>query len=286
MSNSNRKKLYLIMTDFKNQMKRANISAYAGSIAFFFFLSLVPMLMVICTVIPFTPLTEADLVTAITEVTPDMVDELVVSLVAEVYSKSAGVLSIAILATIWSAGKGVLALIRGLNAVYEVDEDRNYFVLRFVASFYTVIMLIILILSLFVMVFGNQLVSFALHRIPQLEYIVQFIMHFRFIFVWCILSLLFAAMYAYIPNVKMNYNEQLPGAVFSAVVWSVFSYFFSIYVNMSDSIGVYGSLSIIVIIMIWMYACMYIILIGAYMNRYFSPVNKVFFKKKDVSHFS
>ena len=46
------RKLYLIGCDFSAQMKKQNISAYAASIAFFFFLSIVPMLMVICMVIP------------------------------------------------------------------------------------------------------------------------------------------------------------------------------------------------------------------------------------------
>ncbi len=71
-----------------------------------------------------------------------------------------------------------------------------------------------------------------------------------------------------------------PGAVFAAVVWSVFSWGFSIYVTYGNSYGIYGSLSIIIIVLLWMYFCMYIIMIGAYMNRYFSPVNKVL-----VQHF-
>lgn len=273
-------KLYLIMRDFSAQMKKQNISAYAACTAFFLFLSLVPMLIVICTVIPYTPLTEGNLVTAITDVTPDMVDPLAEELISEVYDKSAGILSIAVLATIWSAAKGVLALMRGLNAINGVEEDRNYLVVRMVASLYTVVMMIVVILSLFIMVFGNQLVRLALHRIPQLEYLVSFVMHFRFLFVWGILTLLFGAVYAYVPNKKLRFREQLPGAIFSAVVWGIFSWGFSVYVARSESYSIYGSLSIIVVIMIWMYFCMYIVMVGAYLNRYFRPLNRVLFKGK------
>ncbi len=272
------RKLYLIGMDFSEHMKKQNISAYAASIAFFFFLSLGPMLIMICTIIPYTPLTEENLVTAVTDLTPDRIDPLAESLIADVYDKSAGILSIALLATLWSAAKGVMALMTGLNAVNGVEEKRNYFLVRAVASVYTVVMLLVVILSLFLMVFGDQLVTLALHRIPQLETVVSFAMNFRFILVWAVLTLLFAAVYTYVPDVKLKFKEQIPGAIFAAVVWSVFSWGFSIYVTYGNSYGIYGSLSIIIIVLLWMYFCMYIIMIGAYMNRYFSPVNKVLVK--------
>lgn len=268
-------KLYLIYKNFSEQMRKQNISAYAASIAFFFFLSIVPMLMMICAIIPYTPLTEENLVEAVTEVVPDKVDSLAVSLISDVYDRSAGIISVAIIATIWSAAKGVMALMRGLNAINGVDEKRNYFVVRMIASLYTLVMLVVVILGLFINVFGNQLVSLILHRIPPLERLVSFIMNFRFLVVWVVLTFLFAAIYAYVPDIKLRFKEQIPGAAFSAVVWSVFSWGFSLYVSYSNSYGIYGSLSIIIIVLLWMYFCMYIIMVGAYLNRYFSPVNKV-----------
>ena len=268
-------KLIRIWLDFSAQMKKQNISSYAASTAFFLFLSVIPMLMVVCSVIPYTPITEQNLVTALTDMTPDIADAMVESIVVDVYNNSVGILSVAAIAMLWSAAKGVMALMRGLNAINGVEEKRNYFVVRFVASFYTLIMLIVLILSLFLMVFGNQLVDIALHRIPQLQMFVSFLMNFRFLFAWVVLILLFGLIYAYIPDMKLKFSEQIPGACFAAVVWSVFSWGFSMYVSYGDGYSVYGSLAIIVIIMLWMYFCMYIILIGAYLNRYFRPVNRV-----------
>ena len=176
----------------------------------------------------------------------------------------------------------MMALMRGLNAINGVEEKRNYFVVRAIASFYTLVMLVVVILSLFVMVFGDQLVTLALHRIPQLQKLVSFAMNFRFLFVWAVLSVLFAAVYAYVPDKKLSFREQIPGAVFSAVVWSIFSWFFSYYVTYGNSYGIYGSLSIIIIVLLWMYFCMYIIMIGAYINQYFEPVNKKLAKGEKV----
>lgn len=263
------RKLIVTLMGFSQEMKKQNISAYAASIAFFFFLSVVPMLMMVCTIIPYTPLTEEDLVTAVTELTPELVDPLAESLISEVYDKSVELLSVAIIATVWSAAKGVMALMQGLNAINGVEEKRNYFVIRGIASLYTIVMLVVVILSLFLMVFGNQLVKLALYRIPNLRTVVAFAMNFRFVLVWVILTLLFAAIYTYVPDRKLKFKEQIPGAIFSAVVWSVFSWGFSIYVTYGNSYGIYGSLSIIIIVLLWMYFCMYITMIGAYLNRYF-----------------
>ena len=44
--------------------------------------------------------------TFVTELTPDAVDSLVVSIISDVYAKSAGVVSVAAVTTLWSAAKG------------------------------------------------------------------------------------------------------------------------------------------------------------------------------------
>lgn len=274
-------KMYMILNDFFRQMKKQHISAFSASTAFFLFLSIVPMLILICTILPFTPLTEENLVKGVMEVMPDMVNDLVISIVADVYDSSMGIMSIAAVATLWTAGKGVLALIEGLNAVNGVAEKRNYFVVRIVACFYTVVMLVVVVLSLLIMVFGNVLVGMLLGHIPQLTVLFRFLVNFRFLVVWFVLTVLFTAVYAYVPNKKLRFREQVPGAVFTAVGWSVFSWGFSIYVGYSGKVTTYGSLSIIILTMLWLYFCMYIMMIGAYLNRYFRPVNRALADQTD-----
>lgn len=269
------RKLIKISINFSRKMSEKNISAYAASTAFFIFLSLVPMLMVICTMIPYTPLTEESLVRAITEVTPRQIDSMVTSLVHDVYQRASTILPLAALLMIWTAAKGLMALMGGLNAINDVQERRNYFVVRFVAAVYTVVMLIATVISLVIMALGSRLVDVVLSRVPQLQFLFSLIVNLRFIFSWLVLTLLFAAVYTYVPSRKLRFREQIPGASFTAVVWSIFSWGFSIYLNLSGSFSIYGSLSLIIIAMIWMYFCMYIILVGAYLNCFFNPVNKV-----------
>ena len=280
-------RLFYIFRDFNWQMTRKNIGAFAASTAFFLFLSMIPLLMSLCAILPYTNLTEANLISAITRFTPDAMEVLVVGIVSDVYARSAGTITIFAIVTIWSASKAMLALIHGLNAVNDFEERRNYFVLRFIASFYTVIMLVAMILALIVMVFGNVIVDLLLADIPPLHILVQFIMHFRFLFTWVILTLIFSMIYAYVPNSKMRFKAQIPGAAFSAVMWGAASYAFSVYVDHFNGFGTYGGLTTVVILMFWFYLLMYILLIGAHINRYFGPVYKFLFgllDKSDKSH--
>ncbi len=263
------RKLLYDIREFSESISRKNISAFSASTAFFLFLSLIPMLILICAILPYTSLTEEILLGAIIKYIPESVEGLVTGIVADVYSRSAGVVSVAAVGTVWSAGKGVLALMRGLNAVNDVEENRNYFVVRTVASVYTLIMVAAIILSLLLMVFGNLLVNLILRDFPRIRLVIEFFMNFRFIFSWAVLTVIFTLVYTFMPNRKMHFFEQLTGGMFAAVVWSIFSWCFSMYVDRFEGLSAYGSLTTIVIIMLYFYFCMYIILIGAYINSYF-----------------
>lgn len=276
-------RLYYIARDFSWQMSKKNISSYAASMAFFLFVSMIPLLMALCAILPFTTLTEDNLINAITRFTPNAMNSMVVSVISDVYARSAGTITIFAIVAVWTAAKAMLAMIRGLNAVYDFEEKRNYFVLRFIACIYTLIMLIAMVLALFVMVFGNVIVDILLTDIPPLHLVIQFIMHFRFLFSWAVLTLAFALIYAYIPSHKLRFKTQLPGAAFSAIMWSGASYVFSVYVDHYRGFGTYGSLTTVVIMMLWFYLLMYILLIGAHVNRYFGPVYKFLFGWLDKS---
>lgn len=272
--------MYLIFRDFTRQLTRDNISAFASSTAFFFFLSLVPTLVILCSLIPYTPLTEGDLIAAITGVVPEFVETVTVSLIKQIYERSSARLSIAIVVLLWSSGKGMLALMRGLNVVNGVTENRGYFFLRLEASFYMVITVAAVMLSLGLSVFGNVIVQTLITFVPHISELIAFLMKFRFVFVWFMLTVVFTITYTYVPNKKLKIKYQIPGAVFSAIGWNLFSFGFAVYVDSFNGMSIYGSLSTIVIMMFWLYFCIYILLIGANLNRYFRPVIQVFLREK------
>ena len=274
------RRLLFIGYDFGKHMSKKNISAFAASTAFFLFLSLIPALMLLCAILPYTPVTKANLMYLAREITPDAMDALLVSIISDVYDKSVGIISVTVPATLWSAGKGVLALMRGLNAINDVEENRNYLLLRIVASLYLILMIFAVLLSLLIMVFGNSLIRLIEGFVPQTSYLFDILIHFRTPLVWAVLTVIIALMYAYVPGTRQGFKIQLPGAVFAAVAWSIMTWAFSLYVDEFNGFTMYGNLTTIIILMLWLYAAMYIILAGAFINRYFKPAFQFFIGKK------
>ncbi len=269
--------LFALGKDFGYRMQKKNIAAFSGSCAYFFVISIVPLFVLITSTLPYTTITQADLGRAVISFTPNFADELMLRLVEESYDRSVAVFSLSALATIWSGALGMLSIIRGLNAIYDVPERRNYFVLRAIAAIYTIAMIVIIVAMLALMVFENIVRSVAVSHFPGIMFIISLSSYFKFIVVIAVATVLFALIYTFVPSAKIAFVYQLPGALFSAVVWYIFSWLFSIYVNFSEYFSVYGSLATLLIMMVWLYVCIYIFMVGAFINRFFHPAVKVLY---------
>lgn len=267
------KKAVQIYRVFSRELLEKNISAYASSAAFFMFLSMIPILLLLCSIIPYTPISEANLMNVLRGLLPEMMVPIAISIVAEMYDNSSAILSISALAAVWSAAKGILSLIRGLNVINEFKEKRKYLALRLEACFYTILLLVALVLTLVIMVFGKVIVLALVEGFPSVQYILEIFLNSRFFVSLTILTVFFVVLYTFLPSERMRLKTQIPGAVFTSVVWSVFSWGFSFYVNQFSAFSMYGSLSTLIVVMIWMYVCMYIVLLGALVNRFFGGVD-------------
>ena len=255
-------------------MRKYHISAYASSIAFFTYLSLIPMLLVFFSVLPYTPLTEAKLMEIVTEILPQYLIPAAVSVIANMYDSSGAVLSVTLLVLVWSGGKGMLALLRGLNVINRVEEKRNYIRLRLRASVYTVILLVMIIVLLVLVVFGEWIAGFLTQIFPHIHYLFDALFAFRPLFMILLLTLFFGAVFTWIPNSKKSFLFELPGALFASCAWYFASWVFALYINNFFSYNLYGSVATATVIMLWLYICFYIVLAGALLNCFLEPANK------------
>lgn len=264
-------KLYVIGKEYMAMMRKYHISAYASSIAFFTYLSLIPMLLVFFSILPYTPLTEAKLMEIMTEILPQYLIPAAVSIIANMYDSSGAVLSVTLLVLIWSGGKGMLALFRGLNTINRVEEKRNYIHLRLRASVYTIILLLLVIVLLVLVVFGEWIATFLTGLFPHIHYLFEALFSFRPLFMNLLLTLFFGAVYTWIPNSRKQFLYELPGALFASCIWYFASWIFSIYVNHFFAYNLYGSVATATVIMLWLYICFYIVLAGALLNCFLMP---------------
>lgn len=260
--------------------------AYAAQAAYFFVLSMIPIILLLLTMVQFTSLTKDYIMNAVLQVFPTTVEGLIESIVDQVYSQSGTIIPITVLVALWSAGRGVLSITNGLNCVYESRETRNYVYLRIRASLYTVIFLVAIILSLALSVFGNRIAIMLNQHFPVLVRLIDTVIRSRTLITLCILTLFWDTVYKYLPNRKnigkTTMKKQLPGAIFTACAWQVISFVFSIYLDIFTGFTtMYGSLTMIILIMLWLYMCMYVILLGGEVNALLQRAIKMFAHEKE-----
>lgn len=266
-------KFLLHVRDFLKKLKEDHINAYAAQTAYFLILSFIPFIMMLLTLIKYTPITKADLLTTAVDILPDSIDPMVISIIDEVYKKSSAVISISAITAVWSAGKGVMGIIQALNTINDVEEENNYIVIRLRAAFYMIIFVVAVILSLIIIVFGNKILLIIERQYPLISRITGAFGEVKNFAVLGVLTLLFWIMFKFIPRKKVKKSKQLPGAIIAAVSWTIFSFGFSLYIDLSSGFAnMYGSLTTIILVMLWLYGCMYIMLVGAEINSYFQDM--------------
>ena len=269
--------IYDAVDEFFGGMGSRRITTYSAACAYYLFMSLVPVIMLLVSVLQYTPLTRDVVLEAVADYVPESLYEIVDYIVTSIYNGGRVALTVSILLTLWSASACMKALLRGMDSVYDAErreyrgrrEDYIRFSLR--ACFYMVIFVFILLLSFFVMVYGGQILDLIEDSMPanhSLDFLFTLAKHLRFLIILALLALVFSLLYKWMPAKKLKYRRQLPGAVFSAVVWAAFSFIFSFYVSLSDKFGAYGYIGTIMVAMIWIFYCFYFLLMGGFINHY------------------
>lgn len=271
-------KLVQCSREFLKKLKEDHVSAYAAQAAFFVMLSFIPFLLLL-TMIQYTDVTKSDLYIIAQDLLPATLDRFVIGIIDEVYARGALALSLSAFTAVWSAGKAFFALMRGMNVIYQVEEPRGYVQLRLRAAIYTLLFVVAIVLSLVLLVFGNSLHEMAVEHLPVLAVVTGTVLGLKNIISLGVLAFFFVILYRFVPNHKVPLDSLVTGAVFAAVGWFLFSTFFSIYIDVSKGFAdMYGSLTTVILMMLWLYFCMYILLIGAEINVWFE--DQIYHRKR------
>lgn len=272
-------KLIFNVVKFMKECKEDKINAYAAQSAFFILLSIIPFLMVFLSLLKYTPITESMLLEMYEDGLPDYISPFFISITDEIYGRSLGITAVSTLAAIWSAAKGMHALTDGLNAVNDLEENRNWFVLRFWSVIYTVVFMVAIVFTLVVSVFGNGIRTLAVDYLPILRDFSVVLSSFKGILLFAVLVVFFDVVFTVLPNKKINFISQLPGAVLCALSWNVISNLLSIYINYFNGFSMYGSLTTVALMMLWLYFCIYSTLVCAEFNVTFGENLKRWIKR-------
>lgn len=254
--------------DMKKDMEKCHVGAYAAQSAYFIILSFLPLIIMLLSTIQFTGIGKGDLYSLIRDVLPTGFQSWLLGIIDEMFSRTVATISISAVVTVWSAGKSFMALNRGMNSICKVEKSPNYILMRLRGAVFAILFVVLIAATLLLVVFGTSIHDLFARYFPFLAIFTRVILSFRMALMLALFISFFALVYMVLPNRKAGFMEQLPGAIFAAVGWYLFSFGFSIYIEYSNAFNMYGSLTTLVLLMFWLYAVMYIVLIGMEINQW------------------
>lgn len=240
---------------------------HASSIAFFTFLSLVPMLAIAISLLSMVGLNETDVMAFFNATVPEELTGTIQLLVTDAFARSGIAFSISTLVLLWSVSKGAKALCAGLNAAYGEEETRSAFAVRALSIATGVALAALLAVVIFLM-FSGVLSAIISGLFPGLSD-QEAAFRIALVIVAAILgTALFAACYTFLPADKRRYTQQLPGAALAMVSCGLLSLGFRIYINYFANVtALYGSIATIALLMLWIYFTALVIIAGGFFNR-------------------
>ena len=252
------------------EMKEKQIPLHAAYAGYFIILSIFPALLMILSILQYTGIQVEDLVSLMGDFLPKALMDTAEELVYSTWLNATGtVLGLSALTSLWSASRGVYGPLRGLNAVYDVWEDRGYFYTRGISVVYTFLFGLVLLLTLFLHVFGSTLLNWLSMVDNGIVIFLMDLIDLRFFLLLILQSLIFTLMFMVLPNQRNRFVDSLPGGILASIGWLVFSDLFSIYVeNFNSYSNIFGSIYAVALGMLWLCCCLGILFYGGALNHY------------------
>lgn len=270
------RKIWHTIEWFMKKINDSDVDAWSGQSAFFIIISFFPFVLLLVSLLRTMHIAESQIMGELTALLPSAVLDFILNVVNEATSHGeTAIVSVSVIAALWAISRSMFAVTKGLCSVYETEETRNYFLTRIISFFYTIAFFVVLAITLLILVFGGTIATFLVQLFPQFKATALLILTFRSIVAAVVLTLMFLLMYKVLPNNPMRLRELLPGALFTSLGWLIFSRLFSFYIdNFSNYSNLYGSLTAIVLLMLWLYFCMYILFLGGTVNMWLRSIRE------------
>ena len=253
------------------ELKDPYFQGFAAQIAFYFLLSVIPMLILLSQMLAFFSLSFDSLGALIKQYASLEVSELIGDFISY---KPTGVMNVIfVLVSLWAASKAQFFL--GKIANYSITGEpagRGYLRERIRAIETIVLTIFTIVFSLIIIVYGELIIEIILDTLLELFGIQYSVRGFWLLIRWPIALTLYFVMVTYnyyiLPTNKVKIREVLPGSIFAAVsillVTSLYSYYTNSVANYSL---LYGSLASLVAMMIWFYLLGWTLGLGVMLNK-------------------
>ena len=243
------------------------VATHASSIAYFTFLSLIPLLTLCISLVTMTGLGEREVAEFLCAMIPDTFDDFARTLINDAFRQSGVAFSLSALTLLWTASQGIRALHDGLNAAYGEQEERSPVTVAAI-SIGIAIALGALLAAAIYLVFGDVVVRTVASVAPGIGQQRDFTNILNSLVMVALGVIVLATCYTHLPSGHRRFVSQLPGATIASLLCGALTAGFHVYVdNFCNYDALYGSLSTVALFMFWMYIVACILIACAFFNR-------------------
>ncbi|MBC1564911.1 YihY/virulence factor BrkB family protein [Listeria booriae] len=252
----------------KTNWKNARVTSHAAQLTFYILLSILPMLLVFGNLIPLLPIPKEEIYNTLQTFMPPEVYDILHPVIESMLTNASGTaISLGLITAIWSASKCFSALQEVLNIVYQAPDRKNFIVTRIMSFLMMLVIIVVIGAVVFVFAFGEQIVTFLQDQLDLKLDALADLGATKWFITPIFLFILFLIIYWLVPNVKWKIRKSVIGALFATIGWLAATELLSAYVSFQgDKILGFGSLSIMIVIMLWLYFVSIILLLGAFIN--------------------
>lgn len=252
----------------KTNWKNARITSHSAQLTFYILLSILPMMLVFGNLIPLFPIPKEEIYNTLQTFMPPEVYDILHPVIESMLTNASGTaISLGLITAIWSASKCFSALQEVLNIVYQAPDRKNFIVTRIMSFLMMLVIIVVLGTVVFVFAFGEQIVTFLQDQFDLKLDALADLGATKWFITPIFLFILFLIIYWLVPNVKWKIRKSVIGALFATIGWLAATELLSAYVSFQgDKILGFGSLSIMIVIMLWLYFVSIILLLGAFIN--------------------
>lgn len=159
-----------------------------------------------------------------------------------------------------------------LNAIWEVQPKpdrgwKSFLQSRFLSFAMVVVIGFLLLVSLVLSAVLAGISNFLGDRIPGFAALGQGL---NFFISFAVITLLFASIYKFLPDVKVPWKNLWVGSAVTALLFNIGKYLIGLYLGNSGVSSTYGAAGSLVVLLIWIFYSAQILLIGAEFTQVYS----------------
>lgn len=259
-----------ILLKVKDRIGENSVVIVSAGVGFFGFLSIFPAIMALISIYGFVmePQQIEEQVSKITSLMPEQTHEIIKYRVDQFIKGKEESLGwgtfFGILLGVWIGNLGTKSLFRGINIAYDTDNKRGIVKNNGLTLLFTIGAIILIILSASIIVAFPAIIE----KMGLTEQMVSLFSWLR----WLVMGVVLVGSIGMIYNFGPKRNQPgfkwvIPGALLATCLWLLASSVFSFYIrNFWNLNEIYGSISAVVFLMLWLFISTFIILLGAEFN--------------------